>query len=317
VLGQHSRKRPSRCRAMELSTCGAGNCRRIKPAEIPPQMQGAKRGKNEEVGETAHTSEDRRPEDDSGNAKAILLELCAASVEDAVCAAELGVGRLELNCAFPLGGLTPTVALLEGVRDVFHGPVIAMIRPREGGFVYTKMERQVMYRDAELLLERGVVGIATGFLTAERQIDVDECRRFRQTFPQVEFVCHRAFDLVEDHIIAARQLVDCGFQRILTSGGADDAMTGRNQLRQLQQQFGGQIQILAGGGIRAENVATILQTSGVRQVHSAARGNVSETQIAGGRQNALSSEWSQHGRTCPSTLRLLVDAVRKFTEAGE
>jgi copper homeostasis protein len=64
----------------------------------------------------------------------ILLEVCIASVDDALAAAAGGADRLELNSALSLGGLTPSAGLFAEVRRATQLPVIAMVRPRPGGF---------------------------------------------------------------------------------------------------------------------------------------------------------------------------------------
>ena len=48
----------------------------------------------------------------------VLLEICVASVDDALTAVEGGADRLELNTALALGGLTPSAGLMVEVRRV-------------------------------------------------------------------------------------------------------------------------------------------------------------------------------------------------------
>ncbi|MEC9116446.1 MAG: copper homeostasis protein CutC, partial [Planctomycetota bacterium] len=50
--------------------------------------------------------------DDPRSLDRIKIEVCIASVADAVAAERAGADRLELNQAIELGGLTPPVALL-------------------------------------------------------------------------------------------------------------------------------------------------------------------------------------------------------------
>jgi copper homeostasis protein CutC len=201
----------------------------------------------------------------------VLLELCVGGIDDVEIATRNEVDRIELNSGMAVGGLTPSYALARNSRQLFRGPIISMIRPHEGGFCYSKSEFLMMLNDAEHLLPMGIEGLAVGFLTADGQIDLDRCKRLRALLPTAQLVFHRAFDVVADRITAITQLIDCGFDRILTSGGAATAELGCASLKVLIQIAGNRIEILPGGGIRASNVASIVRQTGCRQVHSAAR----------------------------------------------
>ena len=206
----------------------------------------------------------------------ITVELCVGGIDDVLLAASRCVDRIELNCGMAVGGLTPTSALAAAARTIFPGPIIAMVRPREGGFVYSDAEFRLMLQEGESLLEKGIDGLALGFLTQSNQIDVIRCAEVRRTFPNATLVFHKAFDFLPDLNFALQQLVYCGFNRILTSGGAKTAIEGATELSYLQQLAGDRIEILPGGGIRADNVASLIRATGIRQIHSAAREIASE-----------------------------------------
>ena len=102
----------------------------------------------------------------------ITLEICTASPEDCVVAEQGGADRVELNCALMLGGLTPSLGSLRESRAAIRIPLIAMIRPRAGGFCYSASEFKVMQRDVESVLAEGADGIAFGILTAGGKVDM-------------------------------------------------------------------------------------------------------------------------------------------------
>ncbi len=208
--------------------------------------------------------------------RSITVELCVGGIDDVALAASRSVDRIELNCGMAVGGLTPTSALATTAREIFPGPIIAMVRPREGGFVYSDAEYRLMRAEGESLLEKGLDGLATGFLTPNQEIDTVRCAEFRREFPSAKLVFHKAFDFVPDRKLAMQQLIDCGFHRILTSGGARTAMEGAIELFSLHQLAGDQIEVLPGGGIRAENVVPLIHATGIRQIHSAVREVASE-----------------------------------------
>src|SRR5262249_35534189 len=102
-------------------------------------------------------------------------------------------------------------------------PIIAMVRPRAGGFCYSKATYQVMLRDAEALLAAGADGLAFGVLHSNGEIDIDRCRQLRQVCGARTAVFHRAFDVTPDPFAALQALIDLGFDRVLTSGQAETA----------------------------------------------------------------------------------------------
>jgi copper homeostasis protein len=195
----------------------------------------------------------------------IIVEVAVSSVEDAVAAQGAGADRIELSCALELGGLTPSTGLIEQVRRACHLPIVAMLRPRAGGFVYSNGEFETMLRDVAGM--EAVEGLAFGFLHADGTIDRARCRQTIDAVGAREAVFHRAFDVVPDPLIALEQLIELGFKRVLTSGQAATALEGVELIRRLIKQAAGRIVILPGSGIRSYNVAELLKRSDCRQVH--------------------------------------------------
>jgi copper homeostasis protein len=78
---------------------------------------------------------------------------------------------------------------------------------------------------------------------------------------------HRGFDLVPSPQEALEIAISLGIDTILTSGGAKAAAEGVEGLAALVKQAASRIEILAGKGVTAENVAAIL-TAGVTSVHA-------------------------------------------------
>ena len=214
------------------------------------------------------------------------LEVCCGSYEDALVAINNGAHRIELNSALYLGGLTPSMATIKAVLEIAKAKgvsVIAMIRPRGAGFCYNEYEIQMMFEDAKLCLEAGVDGLAFGFLTKERMIDIDLTKQMCDLIHayQKEAVFHRAFDCVDDLMLATKQLIDCKVDRILTSGGQPTAPLGVEVLAKLQAQFAQEIEILAGCGINADNVIALIEQSKVNQVHSSCKDYASDVTTSG------------------------------------
>jgi copper homeostasis protein len=126
-----------------------------------------------------------------------------------------------------------------------------------------------MLRDARLILETGVKGLAFGILREDGSLDEKRCEALVRLIKEEknrEAVFHMAFDVCTDEAIKTLSILrQMGFCRLLTSGRAPNAQLGAENLRSYIQ--ANQLEILPGGGIRANNAAEILRLTGADQVH--------------------------------------------------
>ncbi|XHS77960.1 copper homeostasis protein CutC [Burkholderiaceae bacterium UC74_6] len=204
------------------------------------------------------------------NKDSLLLEVCVDDLAGLHAAVEGGADRIELCSSLDLGGVTPSAGLMAEAARVGI-PVVALIRPRAGGFAYTAAEERVMLSDIELVAELGLAGVAIGALGDDRRLDLAMIERLAARAAGLQLTLHRAFDLVPDPAEALEQAITLGFQRILTSGGAVQAPAGTAQLAACVAQSRGRIRILAGSGITPDNVGALLAATGVQEVHASCR----------------------------------------------
>lgn len=216
----------------------------------------------------------------SAAASKIILEVCIGSVADAKAAIEAGSDRLELCAGLEIGGLTPSIGLVETVVAMSTVPVIAMLRPRAGGFNYDHAEFEAMLRDADQFLAAGAAGLAFGILDHLGRIDEVRSKEIVKRAGTRESVFHRAFDFAADQFAAIETLVGIGTTRILTSGGQPSALAGAARLAELVDRAAGRISIMAGGSINATNVAELLAGSSVSQVHIGASGPADDRSLS-------------------------------------
>ena len=78
----------------------------------------------------------------------ILLEIIASTVDDCLAAESGGADRIELCAAIGTGGLTPSLGTLIEAKKRVRIPLMAMVRPRSGGFCYSEANFAAMQRDA-------------------------------------------------------------------------------------------------------------------------------------------------------------------------
>ena len=200
----------------------------------------------------------------------ILLEIVASTVDDGIAAESGGADRIELCAAIATGGLTPSLGTLIESKKRVRIPVMAMVRPRAGNFLYSESEFAVMQRDAALLLEHGADGIVFGMLHSDGSVDAKRCGKLVELAGERQTVFHRAFDVVYDPARALEELIDVGFTRVLTSGQRATALEGSDLIRKMVKQADGRIQVLPGAGIREHNVRELIAATGCTQVHMAA-----------------------------------------------
>lgn len=200
----------------------------------------------------------------------ITLEICCGSAEDVIKASKYGADRVELNSCLFLGGLTPSLGELTIARKA-DIEIIAMVRPREGGFCYSETEFETILADARHLLDHGADGIAFGFLKKDGSIDEDRCNRMLEVIKGRHSVFHRAFDVVPDWKASMNTLCKLGVTRILTSGQHTTALDGSETIKQMIQFASGRIQILPGSGINADNADKLIQITGCTQIHAGLR----------------------------------------------
>jgi copper homeostasis protein len=203
----------------------------------------------------------------------VLIEVAVETVEGAATAQAAGADRIELCSALDLSGLTPSVGLIREVRRSVDLPLVVLIRPRPGDFVYTPAEFEVVRHDLDAALALGATAVAVGCLTPGRTIDQARCAILARQGGPGRVVFHRAFDLLPDPQAGLRTLIDLGFARVLTSGGRASTLDGVETLASLLDAAQGKIEILPGGGIRPGNAAEIVRRTRCTQVH----GSFSET----------------------------------------
>jgi len=211
----------------------------------------------------------------------MVVEVCVDSVEGALEAMRGGATRLEVCGHLPCGGITPSPGLVQHIMEKSRGTgvtVHVMVRARAGDFCYTEHEVLVMLADiAAILGIEGVAGIVSGALTLDGELDVSTLERLVRPVKEVgkAFVIHRCVDMCKDvagtvDIILSNQILCQTVCGILTSGGHRTALEGIETIAAMVMRQKGQLNIIAGGGICAENVNVFYQ-HGVRTVHLSAK----------------------------------------------
>ena len=200
------------------------------------------------------------------------LEVCVDAPADFDRAVAAGVARIELCSALGLGGLTPTEGLIRHAMGS-PVPVYAMIRPRAGHFRFTDSEVQCMRLEIQRVHEAGLAGVVLGLADAQGQLDEARLRPLVEQAGKgaLGATLHRVVDTLPDPVQAVAIATRLGFERILTSGGADKAPEGLAVLERMLAAAAGRIEIMAGSGVTAEHVPALAQR-GIVAFHASCRG---------------------------------------------
>ena len=195
-------------------------------------------------------------------------EACCTSLEAVLAAERTGAQRVELCERLEVGGVTPSEPLLRSVLAATHLPVNVLVRPRGGDFVYTEEETQAMLEGIRLCRELGVNGVVIGALTSAGEVDLPLMRRLIAAARPLSVTFHRAFDETADPLAALEDVIALGCDRLLTSGHAPDAFTGRALIGELVRRAAGRIVVMAGCGVRPGNIAEIARACAAPEYHS-------------------------------------------------
>lgn len=201
------------------------------------------------------------------------IELAIQDGAGAQVACDIGADRVELCSGLALGGLTPSMGLIEHVVGAGIETHV-LIRPRAGGFVYSDAEVALMETEITHALSVGAAGVVVGVLDDAGWPHLGFLARLVEAAAGVEVTFHRAIDVARDPVVGATMLQEAGVVRVLTSGGAPTATAGSATLARMVAECRGKLQIQAGGGITPDNVQTVLAT-GVDAVHFSAKRQIS------------------------------------------
>ena len=183
-----------------------------------------------------------------------------------------GADRIELCAALEVGGLTPSVGLMRQAAGCGL-PVVAMIRPRSGGFCYAAPELAVMATDIAAARQTGLAGVVFGVLTSDLRLDMVAMQGLMARAVGLDVTLHRAFDMIADWQRAVDQAVELGITRILTSGGARSAPEGLARLTEVTAYAAGRISIMPGAGINAQSVSPLLALP-ISEIHASCAGPI-------------------------------------------
>lgn len=204
----------------------------------------------------------------------MIKEFCAENYTSIPLAIANGANRIELCDNLAVGGTTPSTGVIEEVLSYANEksvPVMTIIRPRGGDFVYNDIELKIMHTDLIEAKKLGTDGVVIGCLTPSGWLDEEALEVLIDSAEGLQITFHMAFDAIpqERQYEAIDWLIEHGVHRILTHGGVAGTNIEDNfaHLKQLIAHADGRIIILPGGGITSENAQVVADALEVHEVH--------------------------------------------------
>lgn len=116
----------------------------------------------------------------------------------------------------------------------------------------------------------GATGVVIGALTPYSKLDMPVMKRLCAAAEGMERIVSRAIDLGYYWAEAVDDVIELGCERVLTSGGASTAPEGIANLWNMVHHAAGRTIIMAGGGVRPENVTELFKRARIRAFHTTA-----------------------------------------------
>lgn len=202
----------------------------------------------------------------------LIAEVCVDSVDSAVAAQMGGAERVELCSSLLEGGVTPSAGLIAVVRQKISIGLHVMIRPRGGDFCYSAEEFAAMAQDIATAKRLGANGVVLGVLNEEGDVNAVETARLIDLARPLKVTFHRAIDMSRDLLASMETLKMLGVDHLLTSGGEQTALEGREAIARLVRAADGKMTVMAGSGIQEHNVRQLIEETGVREIHVSLNG---------------------------------------------
>jgi copper homeostasis protein len=242
----------------------------------------------------------------------VLVEICVDSLESALAAERGGAQRVELCSNLLEGGVTPSAGLIEAVGRKVRIGLHVIIRPRGGDFCYSADEFETMKRDVLIAKQLGADGVVFGILKTDGHVDTARTRSLVELARPLDTTFHRAFDMAADLNRALEDIIKAGIDRVLTSGGEQNAEDGIATIARLVAVAEDRIAVMVGGRIREANVRRILAGTGAREIHANMGRSVPSPMLY---RNSKISLGAIKGREYQQVV-VLEDRVRRLVEAA-
>jgi len=185
----------------------------------------------------------------------IIKEVCVDNIRDAINAVKLGADRIEFCSKLYEDGLTPKTEDLISIKKIVSCPIRVMVRPHSRSFVYGEQDLDEMKKTINLCKQHNFDGVVFGCLNANMELDIKKIKYLTDLSKPLKVIIHKAIDLTLSPINSLKQLIEIKkINGVLSSGGADNAELGINNLKKMIAISPPEFEIISAGKITSENL---------------------------------------------------------------
>ena len=197
----------------------------------------------------------------------MIIEACVENINEAIRAEAQGAHRVEMCENLIIGGTTPSAGTIAIAKKVLNIPIMVLIRPRGGDFVYSDLEVEIMKHDIQVCKQIGIDGVVLGTLTEENTINTELLNELVNLAKPLDVTFHKAIDETIDIVGEFKRLLAYQIDRILTSGGAESVYEGQQTINEMTRLSDGKIKIIAAGKIHQSDLSNLQKIIKTNEFH--------------------------------------------------
>ena len=185
----------------------------------------------------------------------IIKEVCVDNITDALNAVKFGADRIEFCSKLNEDGLTPKTEDLISIKKIVSCPIRVMVRPHSKSFIYSEQDLDEMKKTINLCKEYSFDGVVFGCLDKNMELDIKKIKYLTDLSKPLNVIIHKAIDLTSSPLNSLKQLLEIKqIKGVLSSGGADTAEHGLDNLKKMIAISPADFEIISAGKITNKNI---------------------------------------------------------------
>ncbi len=185
----------------------------------------------------------------------IIKEVCVDNITDAINAVKLGADRIEFCSKIEEDGLTPRTEDLISIKKTVSCPIRVMVRPHSKSFIYNEQDLNEMLKTINLCKKYNFEGVVFGCLDEKMELDIKKIKYLTDLSKPLKVIIHKAIDLTSSPLNSLKKLIEIKqINGVLSSGGADSAEHGLDNLKKMIAISPPEFEIISAGKITDQNI---------------------------------------------------------------